>query len=270
MRNYLYLTYRLIGLWIIAFIPFILDFKNLFNGKIIKGFIKYIKDWSIYSSLNKDQSFLIKKYKTYPIFVDSYDSAGAMPRHYFKQDIWAARKIFNKRAPIHYDIGSRLDGFIAHCICFTKVAMIDIRPLKIIDKNITFIQADCTKMDGICSESVDSISSLHALEHFGLGRYGDPVNPLAYLEAISEIERVCSGGGDIYIAVPISNNQRLEFNAQRVFNPLYFKNCFVNSDLIEFSYIDDDDVLHELADIEKGLDIFYGCGLFHFQKKITI
>jgi hypothetical protein len=39
--------------------------------------------------------------------------------------------------------------------------------------------------DGYC----DSLSCLHALEHFGLGRYGDPIDPRGHEKGITRWRR---------------------------------------------------------------------------------
>jgi pyoverdine/dityrosine biosynthesis protein Dit1 len=120
-------------------------------------------------------------------------------------------------------------------------------------------------MKNIQTDSLRSISSLHALEHFGLGRYGDPVDPIAHIKAINEIQRVSAPGANIYISVPIGI-ERLEFNAQRVFNAKNFSKYFDKCSLLEFSYIDDEEKLNQNASLEESSTLYYGCGLFHFIK----
>ena len=184
----------------------------------------------------------------------------------FWQDLWAARKIHASKVPRHYDIGSRLDGFIAHCLPFCEVVMLDIRPLQVPIKNLSFIQANCMDMPAIEDDSLDSFSSLHAVEHFGLGRYGDPIDPTGYQKAIWEIQRVVKPEGSVYFSVPIGI-ERLEFNGHRVFNPHTVLALFDQCDLVEFSVIDDQNIFHEKVDPNNFYALQYGCGLFHFRKR---
>jgi ubiquinone/menaquinone biosynthesis C-methylase UbiE len=143
--------------------------------------------------------------------------------------------------------------------------MLDIRPLDLKIDGLSFTQADCTNMSSVPSGSITSISALHSIEHFGLGRYGDQVDPLGYRKAFEEIQRVVAKGGDIYISVPIGR-QRLEFNAHRIFDPKYIVRLFQDCQLIKFSAVDDKNEYCENADMDAFLNSDYSCGLFHFRK----
>ena len=70
------------------------------------------------------------------------------------------------------------------------------------------------------AESTDSLSCLHALEHFGLGRYGDPVDYDGYLKGFDNLYRILKPGGRLYFSVPMGP-QRIEFDAHRVFSMAY-------------------------------------------------
>ena len=111
-----------------------------------------------------------------PIFTDYDDQAGSATGHYFHQDLLVASFIHNKNPLRHIDIGSRIDGFIAHVASFRSIEVMDVRDLKGTGhENISFIKADLMNKDSAQNNITDSISCLHAIEHFGLGRYGDPV-----------------------------------------------------------------------------------------------
>lgn len=255
-----------------SFFPFLYDSRHLFKKfNYFKGIINYFNDFYKYKKLyskNNQQSFPLKMNNLFPFLFDRYDEAGSIPKHYFYQDIWAAKKISILKSDIHYDIGSRIDGFIGYCLLFTEVVMLDIRPLDVQVENLSFIETNAMNMKNIESNSIKSISSLHAVEHFGLGRYGDPINPNGYIEAITEIQRITTFDGDIIFSVPIGI-ERLEFNAHRVFNPNTIIKLFDECKLVEFSVIDDNEKFIEKTDITR-IDLFeslnYGCGLFHFKK----
>lgn len=270
IRDYSMSTVRSIALIINALFPFLIVLKGYINGQILRGAVLYLRDYISYARSEKIQQsgFVANWRNIFPILIERYDSAGNIPRHYFFQDLWAARKVYESKVSTHYDIGSRLDGFIAHCLPFCEVVMLDIRPLKVSIKNLSFIQANCMDMAIIPDDSLVSFSTLHAVEHFGLGRYGDPIDPMGFKKAINEIQRVVKPGCEIYFSVPIGV-ERLEFNAHRIFFPQTVLALFDQCDLVEFSAIDEENIFHEKADPKNFRDLKYGCGLFHFRKKFN-
>jgi len=209
---------------------------------------------------------------TFPFLTDKNSEGGTMKGHYFHQDLYVARLI-NLAKPIkHLDIGSRTDGFVAHVASYREIELIDIRIIKSDVKNIIFRQADLMELPSDLIDYCDSISSLHALEHFGLGRYGDPIDYFGYLKAINNITKILVGGGTFYFSVPIGP-QRIEFNAHRVFSLNYLIDLLSPDFIIKsFSYVNDngdffEDV--ELSDnkIKSNFSCHYGCGIFILIKK---
>ena len=47
------------------------------------------------------------------------------------------------------------------------------------------------------------------LEHIGLGRYGDPIDPQGTEKAATELQRVLAPGGDLYLSLPIEKESRV-------------------------------------------------------------
>ena len=64
----------------------------------------------------------------------------------------------------------------------------------------------------------DSASCLHALEHFGLGRYGLPIDPNGYRKGLANLASFLRPGSTLYLSTPIGR-PRVEFNANWVFDP---------------------------------------------------
>ena len=95
------------------------------------------------------------------------------------------------------------------------------RPQNTKSTNIVFNQADLTSLPDSLVNSCESISSLHAIEHFGLGRYGDKVDAKWHLKAIENIYQMLKPDGIFCFSVPIGK-QRIEFNAHWVFPFLIF------------------------------------------------
>lgn len=44
---------------------------------------------------------------------------------------------------------------------------------------------------------------MHSFDHDGLGRYGDPLNPTADLQAMQTVQQVLYDGGLLFLTVPI-------------------------------------------------------------------
>ena len=205
------------------------------------------------------------------ILSDYEDEAGSTSGHYFHQDLLVASFIY-KRAPlIHVDIGSRIDGFVAHVASFREIQVMDVRHLKDSGhQNISFIKADLMKTDSTRDGITDSISCLHAIEHFGLGRYGDPVDPLGHIKGFNNIVRMLKREGILYVSFPIGRSSEVHFNAHRVFHPRDVFSWAEDSAklrLERFDYVDDDGNLQQDVDIEKThLDVVHGCGIYTFTK----
>jgi hypothetical protein len=225
----------------------------------------FIKTAFSYARAAKNTDFPLIIRNMRPMLTDRKAQAGYFNNIYFFQDIWAARKIHDIKPIRHSDVGSSIEGFISHVLCFTSVEVIDIRPLQIDLSGLTFVQEDGTLLSRFADNSVASLSSLHAIEHFGLGRYGDPLDADAYLRAMRSLARVLMPGGRLYFSVPIGQ-QRVQFNSQRIFNPLTIIEVFKDLKLVSFSAVDDIGAFIENARPEEFTKLNCGCGMFEFTK----
>jgi SAM-dependent methyltransferase len=232
----------------------------------LKRLPTYLRDAVKYRKLNRRDSFRLRLGDAFPILTDMGDSAGITGGHYFHQDLWAARKIHERKPAAHLDIGSRIDGFVAHLLSFMPVTVVDIRPLTSTIANLTFFQDDATELANLPTGSVDSLSTLHAAEHFGLGRYTDPIDPEGCFKLMSALARVLAPGGRLYFSVPVGR-ERVEFNAHRVFAPATILNSFRDLQLVSFSYVGDDGNLYEDNDPGSMPSSEMACGLFEFTKR---
>ena len=207
----------------------------------------------------------------FPILYDYSDQAGSAHGHYFHQDLLVARLIHEANPARHIDVGSRIDGFIAHVAAFRPVEIMDVRPLKETGHaNISFLQADLMKEGHAPTEIADSVSCLHALEHFGLGRYTDPIMPDGHLRGFANLLRMLKPGGTLYVSFPIGRRAQVCFNAHRIFAPrdiLSWPTGDCRIELTRFDYVDDQGNLHQDAGLEgEGPQLEYGCGIYSFKK----
>lgn len=204
---------------------------------------------------------------SYPILSDYRDWAGTMKGHYFHQDLYVAQAIFESRPARHVDVGSSIVGFVSHVASFMPIEILDIRPVPSTSRNISFTQQDV--MQGLTIKT-PSLSCLHTIEHFGLGRYGDPLDPKGHLRGFKNLVEAVESGGTLYVSFPIGATERVEFNAHRVFHPESILNWpgSESLELKDFAYVDDAGDLHPTSTIQASVDanLAYGCGIYTFVK----
>lgn len=243
--------------------------RKFYNS--FRGIPSYIKNFNSFNHSIKNDKNDFSITRLFPCLDDRFANAGDFQKHYFLQDIYAARKIFLNNPLKHVDIGSRIDGFVAHVASFRKIEIFDIRKLNYHFPNISFTQADLMSNNFNIIDYCDSLSCLHVLEHFGLGRYGDPVDINGHIKGFNNIHKILKQGGKFYFSTPIGR-QRIEFDAHRVFSLSYLLKLIepkykINS----FAYIDDADVLHQNIELEKenissNFNCNFGCAIFELTK----
>lgn len=201
-------------------------------------------------------------WESHPCFGDRSAKTPFDP-HYFFQGAWLARRIVLQNPTSHVDVASSvltvsvLSGFVP-----TK--FVDYRPLAVDLAGLDCVQGDLNHLP-FESCSIDSLSCLHVIEHVGLGRYGDELDPRGHERAASELQRILASGGRLYLSTPVGR-ERVCFNAHRVFHPQTILSLFGTLSLIEFSFVGDDGRLHEQQSLSGADDQEYGCGLFVFKK----
>ena len=184
--------------------------------------------------------------------------------HYFYQAAWLARRLAVNPPNKHLDIGSdvKLMGTIS---AFMPTEFMDYRPL-----NATLPGLECTRGNLLglpfSDGSISSLSCLHVVEHIGLGRYGDSIDPDGHSKALAELERVVASGGLLYLSVPVGQ-ERVCFNAHRVFAPESILTMLPNMTLVSFSLVRDDGSYLPDCGINAAEGLDYGCGLFLMEKR---
>lgn len=211
---------------------------QLFNDDVAEYNRQLISRGGVASS-----KFKIEERNLYPLLMDCIQEAGGFPagEGYFYQDIWGARKVYESGAKLVYDIGSRMDGHISHLLSMNvNVVMLDIRPFSHQVDGLSFIQADAMDLSNIPDNSIQTLTSLCALEHFGLGRYSDPVVYDGWQKSLLAIKRKIKVGGHFYLSVPVGSEEKVCFNAHRVFHPTTIIDTVAPElEIEEFSYIKD-------------------------------
>ena len=207
-----------------------------------------------------------------PCLYDWFEEGGSTKDEYFWQDLHVARQIHLANPAMHVDIGSRIDGFVAHVASFREIEVFDIRPVTPKIPGVVFRQADLMCPSESLVEYCDSLSCLHALEHFGLGRYGDPIDPHGYAAGLGNMAGILQPGGLFYLSVPIGQ-ERVEFNAHRIFDPRSLVRLANTKGLLlrEFAWIGQNRTVIQSSDMERDMAelsrLRYALGIFTFVKQ---
>ena len=227
----------------------------------LTGYFWYIRDIFIFNKKSKTEKIKLDL-NIFPVLNEKtnytpFDSA------YYYQQLWAFEKILKNNPKEHVDIAStyQFSGYVSK---ITKTVFIDYRPIKTKLKNLEIIQADILNLP-FTDNSKLSVSCLHVIEHIGLGRYGDNIDPEGYKKAINELQRVVAPLGKLYISTPVGVS-RLYFNAHRIFDPEYIIKLFDKCKLVEFSLVNDNGDFLENVDISMAKNKDYACGMYVFEK----
>ena len=169
-----------------------------------------------------------------------------------------------QNAEATFDIGSRIDGFIAHLLVFMPVMVVDIRPLKSTVDGLTFVQDDATELaDFRRGVSIPSpVSTQPSI--LGLGA----IPTLSIPTRVLSLWRLGTGFSARRQALFLCalRPREMEFNAHRVFAPQTILESFPGLQLISFSAVGDDGDFYENADPAVVAGYELGCGLFEFTK----
>jgi len=225
--------------------------------KPLKKKIIFKREFKAYNLLAGENKALKKN--IYPCLFDSTIQTEIEPI-YFLQDAWAFERIFKMKPEKHIDIGSG-HKFVSLLSKITCLTMVDIRPFSVILDSINFLKGDILNLP-FENESIYSLSSLCVIEHIGLGRYGDKLNPDGSEMAFHEINRVLKPGADFYFSVPIEDKNTIYFNAHRSFNESYiFNGLLSNFRILDKKYIYDHSLVDEINPLK------FGIGCYHIRKK---
>jgi SAM-dependent methyltransferase len=225
-------------------------------------FTEFIREFKNFSKKN-DSRFRIDLKDTYPCLTDKI-KATPFDHHYTYHPAWAARILASTKPEYHVDFSSIL-YFGTMLSAFIPVKFYDYRPADLKLNNWEGNFADLCNLN-IADDSFSSVSCMHTVEHIGLGRYGDPIDPKGDITAINEIIRVTKPGGDILFVTPVGK-QRIEFNAHRIYGYELIIQMFDTCILNEFSLIPDEGGLIVNADPALVAEQNYGCGCFWFKKQ---
>jgi hypothetical protein len=186
-------------------------------------------------------------------------------RHYVYHTAWAARVLAKTRPAKHVDISSSL-YFVTGASAFVPMEFYDFRPADLRLSNLESRFADLMALP-FGDREVTSLSCMHVVEHVGLGRYGDPLDPDGDLKAMQELQRVVAPSGSLLFVTPVGN-PCVRFNAHRIYAYEQIRDAFSELTIEQFSLIPDnaDGGLIEDADPRSVSKQRYACGCFWFRR----
>lgn len=224
------------------------------------------KDFAKFSKLSRlsIERFPLRWENRRLIYEDTEETS--FDAHYLYHPAWAARILAQTKPPYHVDISSKLD-FSTIVSAFIPVKFYDYRPAHISLSNLTSEHADLLDLP-FKNSSVPSLSCMHVIEHVGLGRYGDTIDPEGDLKAMKELRRVLAHGGTLLFVVPIGK-PKIEFNTHRIYSYEQILEYFKDLTLKEFTLIPDNaqktGMIRNASKDETDRQS-YGCGCFLFVK----
>lgn len=205
-----------------------------------------------------DDRFRIRFADVHPCLTDKIKRT-PFDAHYTYHPAWAARKLQVIRPAVHVDISSIL-SFCTVASAFLPVRFYDYRPATLNLSDLETGFQDLTRLsfeDG----SIESLSCMHTVEHIGLGRYGDAIDPQGDLKAMSELKRVIRPNGDLLFVTPVGR-PKIEFNAHRIYSYEHILESFRPFTLKEFSMVTDTGKFIENCNPSLVAQQDYGCGCF--------
>jgi SAM-dependent methyltransferase len=247
---------------IAQWIPFARDVRRWFQRLTARA--AYWRDFYTFTrrSAHTTPRFIARWRDRYPCLDDKTAKTG-FDYHYIYHTAWAARIVAQNRPVYHVDISSSL-YFCALVSAFVPVRFYDFRPA---DLRLSHLTSEPANLMGLpfANASIQSLSCMHVVEHVGLGRYGDPIDPDGDLKAMTEIRRVLAPGGSLLFVVP-TGRPKIRFNAHRIYSYSQIASAFADLKLRQFALIRDAGDLIENASQEMADAQTYGCGCFWFQR----
>ena len=225
-----------------------------------------LNDYLLFKGLDKEKRFQLEFIDIHPQIKDKTFRT-TFDRHYVYHTSWAARKLKEINPSKHIDVSSSLyfSGIVS---AFIPIEFYDLRPANLNLSNLESKKSDLLNLP-FADNSIFSLSCMHTIEHVGLGRYGDPIDPGADVKAISELKRVLTPGGNFLFVVPIGSKPIIEFNAHRIYTYEQILSLMKDLELKEFSLIPEhekDGGLILNADPSLVSKERYACGCFWFIK----
>jgi SAM-dependent methyltransferase len=232
-----------------------------------KKYARFGREFARFNALSRTRvaRFPLRWQDRQPCLDDRTANTG-FDRHYVYHTAWAARVLAKTRPAKHVDISSSL-YFVTGASAFVPMEFYDFRPADLRLSNLESRFADLMALP-FGDRAVSSLSCMHVVEHIGLGRYGDPLDPDGDLKAMRELQRVVAPSGSLLFVTPVGQ-PCIRFNAHRIYAYEQIRDAFSELRIEQFSLIPDspsDGGLIEDADPATVSKQRYACGCFWFRR----
>lgn len=157
--------------------------------------------------------------RAFEVLVEIRQDAGRHPQGQVDFECaFAAACLAAERPSRILDVGSYRTFTLGLMGMRTDVTTVDVRPRTAELPNEHVITCDAKRMN-LPDSTIDAVVSLCAIEHFGLGRYGDDFDLDADVKAFREMVRVARAGAIVVITSTITRGRAaIAFNSHRIYD----------------------------------------------------
>jgi SAM-dependent methyltransferase len=214
---------------------------------------QFDRNWE---ALNRDP-------RGFEVFREPLFESGDHPQNFIDYQCgFAALHISRRRPRKILDIGS-YRHFILGLLAHFSVTTLDVRPREPVGTKETMLTGDAKRLN-LPDDSFDLVVSLCALEHFGLGRYGDEFDRDADRNSFSEMIRVLRPGGRLIFTPTITRAApSIAFNAHRIYDHRMLRELCADLTCVEERFYSHEKkgfcALEEVTDKPRWWDVYCGC-----------
>lgn len=194
----------------------------------------------------------------YPLF-----EGGEHPEGYRDFECrFAAWHLRRARPASVLDVGSYRHFVLGLSAAF-DVTAVDVRPRDAGLGTETVLTSDARAL-AAPDAAYDAVVSLSSIEHFGLGRYGDPLDLDGDARAAAEMRRVVRPGGLIVCTTSLTRGARtVAFNAHRIYDLASARALFDGCERVDERYFSHrlarEAAWDEVADAPGDWDVYCAC-----------
>ena len=159
---------------------------------------------------------------------EAYDSASLWHTYAFNK-----YSIAGKRVAVIGSLTPWLEAIALNCGAAAPVTTVEYNVPVCADSRIRTISYDDFSKS---TEKYDAIITYSSIEHSGLGRYGDPLNPAGDIETMRHISDRLEAGGHLFIGFPVGRDA-IVWNAHRLYGPRLYERLLAAGNFDELEWI---------------------------------